>query len=98
MFPSVARALALAFAGLLIAGGVVGLMFGVPSFAPLVVGAILLVGVLWERWRYKRLEASPAAGFEPTGERFLDPTSREPVRVYANPATGERRYVRDTGP
>ena len=98
MFPSLARSILLAIAGLLIAGGVIGLMFGVPSFAPPVLGVVILIGVAFERWRYKPLETAPDARFRPTGERFLDPTSRTPVRVYADPATGERRYVREAAP
>ena len=95
MFPSLARALLLALAGLLMAGGVVGLMFGVPSVAPIVFGGLIVVGVVFERWRYTPLSAAAEARFQPTEERFLDPTTRIRVRVYADPATGERRYVRE---
>ncbi len=35
------------------------------------------------------------ARFRPTEERFLDPGSGVPMRVYLDPGTGERRYRRD---
>jgi hypothetical protein len=31
--------------------------------------------------------------FRPTDERFEDPTTRRRMRVWADPASGERRYV-----
>lgn len=31
--------------------------------------------------------------FRPTEERFEDPTTRQKMRVYADPTSGERRYV-----
>jgi hypothetical protein len=35
------------------------------------------------------------ARFRPTDERFIDPSSGVPMRVYVDPETGERRYRRD---
>lgn len=35
------------------------------------------------------------ARFRPTEERFIDPTSGVPMRVYLDAETGERRYRRD---
>ena len=32
------------------------------------------------------------AGFQATEERFVDPTSNQPMRVFVDPRTGERRY------
>ena len=59
-------------------------------------GLVVLVGCVFERVRYKRLNASVTdPRFKATPERFRDPTSGEVVRVYADPATGERLYVRD---
>jgi hypothetical protein len=34
----------------------------------------------------------PVAPFRATDELFVDPTSGQRLRVYLNPATGERRY------
>jgi hypothetical protein len=57
-------------------------------------GAILLLGTLWERVRYKPLERSqPGPGWIATTERFIDEETGKPVRVWLEPATGERRYV-----
>jgi hypothetical protein len=33
--------------------------------------------------------------FRPTDERFEDPTTRQRMRVWADPTSGERRYVAD---
>jgi hypothetical protein len=38
---------------------------------------------------------APGPPFRPTDERFVDPTSGRRMRVYVNPATGERRYHAD---
>jgi hypothetical protein len=71
-------------------------------------GAILLAAVLLERTRYRSLTAertghahgpgggepgSPGPRFRPTDERFVDPTTGVPMRVYVDPDTGDRRYV-----
>jgi hypothetical protein len=32
------------------------------------------------------------AGFQATEERFVDPTTNQPMRVFVDPRTGERRY------
>jgi hypothetical protein len=73
-------------------------------------GAALLAGVILERTRYRSLaaeqtgaghgpgggEPGPAeARFRATDERFVDPTTGVPMRVYLDARTGERRYVPD---
>jgi hypothetical protein len=73
-------------------------------------GALLVIGTLIERARYRsdasdrsRTPAGPGGG-EPRGtaleprfrrsdEVFDDPTSGHRMRVWFDPATGERRYV-----
>ncbi len=55
--------------------------------------AILLAALVFERRRYKPLEAAAPPGFEATPERFIDPATGVPVQVWFNAATGERRYV-----
>lgn len=72
-----------------------------------VAGAVVLVAVMLERSRYRseaaeRSDAAPGPGggepsapgapFRPTDEVFVDPTSGRRLRVYLDPATGERRY------
>ncbi len=55
---------------------------------------VLLIGLLVERWRYKRVTRSrPGPEWVATAERFVDPESGRLVTVYYHPATGERRYV-----
>jgi len=56
--------------------------------------AVLLVGLLIERWRYKKLTAvPPGTDWQRTDERFVDPETGKLVTVYFQPATGERRYT-----
>jgi hypothetical protein len=70
-------------------------------------GGAGLVGISFERLRYRSEAAertrddagagggepqAPQHPFRPTGERFVDPTTGRLMRVYVDPATGERRY------
>jgi hypothetical protein len=72
-----------------------------------VTGGVVLVAVTLERTRYRSAAAERSAGatgpgggeptmpiapFRPTDELFVDPTSGQRLRVYLDPATGERRY------
>ena len=73
----------------------------------MVLGAVGLIGITFERMRY-RSEAAERTGapagpagaetepleprFRATEERFIDPTTRQQLRVWVDPATGERRY------
>lgn len=60
----------------------------------LLLGLMLTVGVVFERWRYKRtLQQPPTRGSVATGERFVDPTSGELIEVYCDPRDGARSYV-----
>lgn len=76
----------------------------------MLLGAAGLVAVAFERTRYRSeaaersWESVGGAGvdegpidsrFRPTDERFVDPTTRRRLRVWADPATGERRYRLD---
>jgi len=83
--------------GLVIAGGAVVALVArsYPTALGLAIWATLLLGGLAiERWRYKRLGATPpGAGWQATDERFVDPETGRLVTVYFNAATGERRYV-----
>jgi len=81
--------LALCGAGLLLWGSAAGV-------GPLLFGALLLLGTVWERVQYKKVEQDrPGAGWIATDERFIDEKTGKPVRVWTQPATGERRYVAD---
>jgi hypothetical protein len=82
-----------------------GLAAALTFFIP---GAVIIAGVLLERTRYRSLSAErsgdghgpgggetgrPEGRFRPTEERFLDPTTGVPLRVWVDPSTGEQRYV-----
>ena len=71
-------------------------------------GVLLVAAVVLERTRYRSLSAErtghghgpgggeptgPDTRFRPTEERFVDPTTGVPMRVYVDPDTGDRRYV-----
>jgi hypothetical protein len=79
---------------LLLAPGLVFAGVYQPAVPCFVFGLILTVGMLFEPWRYKRLGPKPGGRAEPTGERFIDPETKQLTEVYYDPATGERSYVR----
>jgi hypothetical protein len=65
-----------------------------PGAQLLVVGAIVSIGVVVERWRYRN-QARPDADWEATSERFVDPSTGKRVRVEYDSKSGSRRYVSD---
>jgi uncharacterized membrane protein HdeD (DUF308 family) len=78
--------------------GVAALLSGIiaRSFVFMFWGVVLIVSLIIERVRYKRLEQkSPGPGWERTTERFVDEETGAMVTVYVKPDTGERAYVRD---
>ena len=73
----------------------------------IVLGGVGIVAVTFERLRYRSEAAehsrqdggagggepqAPQHPFTATDERFLDPSTGRMMRVYLDPATGERRY------
>jgi len=58
----------------------------------LIVGAIFVLGTLFERWRYNNKNAPADADWQVTGERFVDPESGKVMEVLYDPRSGERRY------
>jgi hypothetical protein len=58
-------------------------------------GLLITGGILFERSGYRSQVNRTRGNWQPTGERFNDPTSGQVVEVYYNPQTGERDY-RDT--
>lgn len=77
-------------------------------FWMIALGAVLIIAAALEITRYRseqgeraRLDPGPGGGesgpleprFRRTMETFIDPTSQRLMRVYADPNTGERRYV-----
>ena len=59
-------------------------------------GLIITGGILFERSGYRSNADRTQRTWQPTGERFNDPTTGQEVEVYYNPQTGERDY-RDAG-
>jgi len=92
------RTALLVFAGALVLTGGVLLLDDAPrpgAYA-LGVGLLIVIGTVFERWRYRAHDVRPGAGWEPTGERFEDPQSGKTLRVFYDPRSGERRYVSDS--
>ena len=58
----------------------------------LVTGVVILIGTLFERWRYKNRNAAASGQWQVTGERFIDPESGREMEVLYDPGSGERRY------
>ena len=58
----------------------------------LVAGVVMLLAVLFERWRYRNRQAEAGGNWQQTGERFVDPESGKEVEVLYDPQSGERRY------
>jgi hypothetical protein len=88
------RTALLIFAVLLTATGGIGVLFGYPVWMLALWGCVLLLAVLFERWRYRHAQADALGKWERTGERFVDPDSGEAMEVLYEPVSGERRYVR----
>jgi hypothetical protein len=85
----------IAIVALLLAGAVFAAGKGGPGLiGPAVFLGLLLLALLFETYRYRRLGAqAPGGNFVPTGERFIDPESGKLVEVHSDPSTGARRYV-----
>ena len=88
------RTVVLTLAGGLAGVGVALLLTGttLPGIQALVVGGVIVIGLLFER-RYRNSTRHPDSRWQPTGERFCDPTTGKDVEVFYDPHTGERRYV-----
>jgi hypothetical protein len=89
------RMLVLALGGIAVTAGAVLVGSGTrgPGIYLICVGAAIVLGTAFERWRYRH--ALPAeARWERTAERFEDPVTGETMEVHYDRASGERRYVR----
>jgi hypothetical protein len=89
------RTAVLAFATLLAGIGFYLLLEGItrPGVQALGVGVVIILGTLFERWRYSHNDRRLDARWQSTGERFADPVTGKNVEVFYDPASGERRYV-----
>ena len=89
------RLAVLIFATLLSAVGVFLMLKNATSAGvqALGIGIIIILGTLFERWRYTKSGPPLSSRWQPTGERFADPTTGKDMEVLYDPASGERRYV-----
>jgi len=96
----VLRTVVISAAAILTGVGIVLIACGVhaPGWQALILGAIVLVGTLFERWRYRHIEKVRPSDWRRTGEQFIDPSTGDPVEVMFDPRTGERRYVAGKSP
>lgn len=53
---------------------------------------VIVTALLFERSRYRPDVDRTSGDWQPTGERFTDPTSGEKLEVFYNAQTGERDY------
>ena len=85
-----------ALGALLCLGGIGALAAGeaAAGLAVFGAGAIIVVVVLYEQERY-RSQTADRGRLQRTDEVFQDPTTGERMRVWFDPATGERRYIPD---
>lgn len=88
------RTVVVTVAAILTCLGVGLIAFGVrmPGWQALILGAVILIGTLFER-HYHRIERPGNGRWQSTDEKFIDPTTGNPVEVMYDPHTGERRYV-----
>jgi len=92
------RNVVLGFGVLCLVAGLVSIF--VAGFPPAIVfgmwGVAIVAGIVFERFRYKPLEiAAPTGQWVRTAERFIDDETGQPVTVFVDPKTGERKYVRE---
>ena len=89
------RTVVIAVAAILTCVGIGLIACGVhtPGWQALSLGVIVLIGTLFERWRYRRIEEASNGRWQRTDEQFIDPSTGDPVEVMFDPRTGERRYV-----
>ncbi len=93
------RIVLLVLAALLIAAGTGVCILGPQHLVPRLVGiqmlfsgVAILLGTVFERWRYRNRLAAAAGDWKQTGERFVDPVSGKQVEVLFDARSGERRY------
>jgi len=67
-----------------------------PGWYLLGIGVVLFVATLFERWRYRDTLTRAPRNWQPTDERFVDPETGRTLRVFYDPASGERHYVSDS--
>jgi hypothetical protein len=62
-----------------------------------VILGVVVLGIVvaifgWDRYRGGRKSADASRGSEPTSEVFIDPATGKRMRVWYDPASGDREY------
>ncbi|HEV2262860.1 MAG TPA: hypothetical protein VGR69_11290 [Candidatus Rubrimentiphilum sp.] len=65
-----------------------------PGLPLIIFGCLIVLGTIFDQ-RYRARTRSDS-GWEPTGERFVDPATGKLVDVYYDPKSGERDYRNNT--
>ena len=70
------------------------------GWPPLVMGVLIVLSVIFEgRYRRANCAITPSGpDWQQTAETFRNDETGRMVKVWFNPATGERRYVEDAKP
>jgi hypothetical protein len=91
------RSAIVAVGAVCLVGGLLALVLTrtLPAAVFVVWGAILLLGTLYERVRYKTLLRETPRNAVRTNERFVDDDTGKTVTVFIDPKTGDRSYVED---
>jgi len=92
------RNILIGLAGMAFLTGLVGLVGGFcpPSYVFALWGGLLLLALIYEKVIYKPVETTaPDGRWIKTPERFVDDITGNPVTVYVDPVTGERKYVQE---
>ncbi|MGH8306857.1 MAG: hypothetical protein ACRER0_01140 [Gammaproteobacteria bacterium] len=84
--------LVLGVAGLIVALICLLMKIYVAALYLFIEGGVLIIALLFERWRYVQSVNRNKGHWQATGERFVDPSSGKLVEVLYNPETGERDY------
>jgi hypothetical protein len=75
----------------LIAGIVLLALHEIFGVQLLIIGALICISLVFEG-RYRTARTTDTGPWQPTGEKFIDPSTGKHVEVDYDPATGERRY------
>lgn len=75
--------------------GVTLQLLGLAIAVGLIIASIFYFDRRYKRRRIGEQENGPQPGFVPTFEVFIDPADGHRYRVYYNPETGERDYIRE---
>jgi hypothetical protein len=61
-----------------------------------IIVVVVLIWLVFRTGGYKRqpLDGPPGPDWQRTDERFVDPSSGEPLEVWFHPKSGQRAYVR----